>query len=100
MANFTVRVELHQGSYEDYENLHTAMERLGFSRFITSDDGKVYHLPTAEYDRQASLTIAQVLNQAKAAANSTGKNSAVLVSEALGRMWNGLAVANQAQYQR
>jgi hypothetical protein len=99
MASFTVRVELHQANYQDYENLHAAMENSGFSRFITSDDGKVYHLPTAEYDRQANLTIAQVLNQAKTAANSTGKSNAVLVTEAVGRMWNGLPVASQAQYQ-
>ena len=99
MSGFTVRVELHQASYEDYEKLHTAMEKSGFSRFITSDDGKVYHLPTAEYDRQGNLTVAQILDQAKSAADSTGKANAVLVTEALRRMWNGLPVATQAQYQ-
>jgi hypothetical protein len=99
MASFTIRVELHQASYQDYENLHAAMEKAGFSRSITSDEGKVYHLPTAEYDRESGLTTAQVLEQAKAAANSTGKTNAVLVTEAVRRMWNGLAVTAQAQYQ-
>jgi hypothetical protein len=99
MASFTVRVELHQASYQDYENLHAAMARAGFSRFITSDDQKVYQLPTAEYDRECNVTIAQVLEQARAAANSTGKTNAVLVTEAGRRMWNGLAIAKQAQYQ-
>jgi hypothetical protein len=44
MALFTTRVELHNASYSDYETLHAAMERRGFSRRITSDSGKTYRL--------------------------------------------------------
>jgi photosystem II stability/assembly factor-like uncharacterized protein len=90
MPSFTTRVELHQATYQDYENLHSAMSEAGFSRYITSDDGNTYHLPTAEYDRSGILTRSQVLSQAKAAANSTGKSNAVLVTESAGRTWNGL----------
>jgi Endoribonuclease GhoS len=90
MARFTVRVELHSASYSDYETLHNAMERRGFSRRITSGDGKVYHLPTAEYDRGGLLTSQEVLDAAKAAAVETGKNYAVLVTEAVSRSWVGL----------
>jgi len=90
MANFTTRVELHQATYQDYENLHAAMGMAGFSRYITSDDGTVYHLPTAEYDRSANLQRSEILDQAKAAANSTGKANAVIVTEANGRTWQGL----------
>ena len=68
MPSFTTRVELHQATYEDYENLHAAMERVGFSRTIKSGDGITYHLPTAEYDKSSNFTRAQILDQAKAAA--------------------------------
>jgi len=92
MASFTVRVELHYATEADYQTLHSAMERAGFSRFITSDDGIAYHLPLAEYNREGNLTRSQVLESAKAAANTTGKKYAVLVSETSGRTWIGLAV--------
>jgi hypothetical protein len=98
MAKFTVRVELHSASYSDYETLHAAMECRGFSRFITSDDGKTYHLPTAEYDRSGVLTRQQVLESAKVAAAETGKSFEVLVTESDGRTWYGLqAVAVRSQ---
>ncbi|MGD1072635.1 MAG: DUF2622 domain-containing protein [Bryobacteraceae bacterium] len=90
MPSFTTRVELHQASYQDYERLHAVMERAGFSRYITSDKSVTYHLPTAEYDKSGSFTSAQILNQAKAAANSTGRKNGVLVTESNGRTWDGL----------
>jgi hypothetical protein len=99
MAKFTVRVELHAASYSDYEMLHAAMERRGFSRFITADDGKIYHLPTAEYDKSGQFTRQQVLDSAKAAATETGKTFAVLVTESDGRTWMGLReTVAKAQY--
>lgn len=90
MASFTTRVELHSATYSDYETLHAAMERRGFSRLITSDDGKTYKLPLAEYDRTGNLTREQVLDSARAAAAETGRGNAVLVTESVGRMWIGL----------
>ena len=92
MASFTVRVELHYATEADYQTLHSAMERAGFSRFITSDDGITYHLPLAEYNREGNLTRSQVLASAKTAADTTRKTYAVLVSETSGRTWVGLAV--------
>lgn len=91
MPAFTTRVELHNASYSDYETLHAAMARRGFSRLITSDDGVTYQLLTAEYDRSGNLTAQQVLDAAKAAAAETGKGYAVLVTEATRRIWYGLA---------
>jgi hypothetical protein len=96
MANFTVRVELHYAVEADYQTLHAAMERVGFSRFITSDDGITYHLPLAEYNRDGNLTRSQVLESAKTAANATGKKYAVLVSETSSRTWVGLTVKSGA----
>ena len=90
MANFTVRVELHQATWDDYETLHAAMEAKGFSRQITSNDGKTYQLPLAEYNGTGNLNAERVRDIARAAANSTGKHNAVLVSETPARAWIGL----------
>ncbi len=93
MANFTVRVELHQAAYADYETLHAAMAQKGFSRQITADNGQTYHMPWAEYNGFGNLTSVQVRDIAREAANSTGKANAVFVTEAQTRAWIGLPAA-------
>jgi hypothetical protein len=93
MAQFTIRVELHDANLDEYEILHEAMETNGFSRVIASSEGDLYHLPWAEYDRQGSLTKAQVLKSARAAAEVTGKKYGILVTESSGRTWYGLEKA-------
>ena len=90
MANFTVRVELHQAEWADYQQLHSAMEQKGFSRLITADNGSTYHLPWAEYNGTGNPTSMQILDIARAAAGATGKQNAVLVTEASSRAWAGL----------
>lgn len=93
MAAFTTRVELHSADHDDYETLHAAMEERGFSRFITSEGGVTYHLPTAEYNYIGSKTRSQILVLAKAAAAETNRKYAVLVTESKGRTWHGLTPA-------
>ncbi len=93
MAQFTVRVELHDAAWADYDRLHIAMERKGFSRLITAYDGRKYHLPLAEYDASGNVTSTRVLEIAREAADSTGKQNAVLVTEASNRVWSGLEQA-------
>jgi len=94
MAQFTVRIELHDAQWTDYNTLHAAMERQGFSRLIKGDDGHTYQLPCAEYDAAANLTSMQVLALAQSAANTTGKKKSVLVTEAKYRAWSGLSLAS------
>jgi|HubBroStandDraft_2_1064218.scaffolds.fasta_scaffold02263_7 photosystem II stability/assembly factor-like uncharacterized protein len=65
---------------------------------ITADDGKTYHLPTAEYDKTGEFTRQQVLDSARAAAAETGKSFAVLVTESDGRTWVGLKELAKSQY--
>jgi hypothetical protein len=86
MAQFTVRVELHDAQWADYNALHAAMGRQGFSRLIRGDDGGIYQLPWAEYDRDVNLTSAQVLAAAQNAANATGRRYSLLVTEAKNRV--------------
>ena len=57
MSQFTVRVELHGAQWVDYETLHAAMERQGFSRVIKGPDGRTYQLPSAEYDGTGYLRL-------------------------------------------
>jgi hypothetical protein len=88
MARFTTRVELHEATEDDYANLHVAMEREGFSRTISGDDG-VVHLPPAEYNRIGELTRDQIMDSAKRAAKTTNKTFSLLVTEGT-RSWFNL----------
>jgi hypothetical protein len=87
---YTTRVELHRASGDDYENLHAAMLRQGFSRKIQSDDGTWYHLPTAEYNYEGPAALQQVLAAAETAATTTERAFGLLVTESKARMWKGL----------
>jgi hypothetical protein len=95
MPSFTTRVELHDATWQDYENLHSQMQAQGFARTIGSDDGVVYHLPWAEYDLVGQLTCEQVRDRAVAAAAAAApsRGRAILVSQALRRCWIGLTTA-------
>ena len=93
MAKFITRIELHHANYADYETLHAAMERNGFTRTILGNDGVTYKLPTAEYYCEGNYTRQAVLDSAKHAADSTRKSYAVLVSELVGCTWVGLEPA-------
>jgi hypothetical protein len=91
MPTFITRVEMHGATGEDYNKLHTAMERAGFSRIVVSTQNVRYHLPTAEYIRSGSdLTCQKVLNEAVAAAGSVRRDPSVLVAETVGNWywWN------------
>lgn len=90
MALFTTRVELHDASAKDYDLLHEEMKKRGFLRVITSDSGITFHLPFAEYTISGALTREGVLERAEAAATTTRRKAALLVTEAIGRTWSGL----------
>jgi len=94
MPRFTTRVELQGATREDYSRLQSAMERRGFSRTIKSDEGIVYVLPDAEYDREDdTLTADLVLNDAIGATRTVTEQFSVLVTEAVRRMWSRLPTA-------
>jgi hypothetical protein len=98
MANFIARVELHSASYEDYESLHANMQQRGYPRSIKGDDGKTYQLPTGTYVSSAHFPSSPAaLQAAVAAANSTGKSSAVIVAEWNSASWQGLPTLNAAR---
>lgn len=90
MANFTVRVVLHDADWNDYELLHACMEAGGFDRTITGSNGVVLQLPDAEYSISAVKTCDEVRELAVRAATFTKKKHAVLVTLSAGRCWVGL----------
>lgn len=91
MSTYTVRVELHSDQYNpDFETLHRAMQSEGFSKLITSDDGKTYHLPRGEYNISTNKDRSQVLDATKRAVAVTRQSGEILVTESAGRTWSGL----------
>jgi hypothetical protein len=93
MAQFTVRVELHSADWLDYEKLHDEMSSKGFLREITSDAGKSFKLPPAEYRYLGSADRSEVLERAKLAARHVKASYAVLVTESVSCTWFGLEAA-------
>ncbi|HKW77095.1 MAG TPA: hypothetical protein VJN64_16300 [Terriglobales bacterium] len=94
MSMFTTRIELHDATWDDYERLHGAMQKAGFSRLITSDDNSKWHMPWAEYDVVGTYTLDQIFTAASNAASTVGKKFALLVSQAVSRRWSGLQKAS------
>jgi len=93
MAKYLVRIELHHASTDDYEELHAQMANRGFSREITSGDGRTYELPTAEYVIRTDSNLQAVRRSAAAAAEATGRKFGVVVAEYTKSAWSGLAFA-------
>jgi hypothetical protein len=68
------------------------MQRRGYVRTITGEDGAIYQLPTGTYFvTGTSAVLSVVLNAAVDAANETGKQSAVFVTDWQSARWYGLA---------
>ena len=92
MSKFTVRVELHHATEDDYKLLHEEMESYNFSRIISdTDTGEEFHLPTAEY-RGSSPYMEQsdVAKIAEKAALKTERDYSILVTKSAGTCWIGL----------
>ncbi|PVZ42559.1 hypothetical protein [Pseudomonas sp. CC120222-01a] len=88
MANFTVRVELHDAREHHYETLHSEMEKRGFEKTIEGNDA-IFELPPGEYNIIRTATRTEILDLADAAIKVTGRKSAVLVTEG-SRTWRRL----------
>jgi hypothetical protein len=69
------------------------MHNAGFASTIRGDDGKTYHLPTAEYYYFGSVALTEVRDKAASAAGTTGRAFAVLVTEGERFAWQGLLSA-------
>ncbi|MDL9982864.1 DUF2622 domain-containing protein [Providencia rettgeri] len=90
MVKCTIRVELPNANYDDYQNLHERMKNSGFHKYIRSDDGVWYNLPDAEYNYDGPLDLDGVFQSAVNVAKSIRVNAKVLVTESVARRWFNL----------
>lgn len=93
MASFTVRVEMQNADWDDYESLHKKMAAKKYYRQVEATSGKTYQLPDAEYVHTCSTKDeSAVADEVKAVADSVKKSSRVLVTKSSGRAIRGLKV--------
>jgi hypothetical protein len=91
MAKFTIRVVLHDDpTWDDYEQLASALAARNITDVLTNGEGVQYKMPPAEYQCQGDLSAAEIRDICVAAAKTTGKPHAVLVTESVSRAWVGL----------
>lgn len=87
MPLIIVRVELHGATEQQYELLHAAMAKLGFSRYITDFAGGKFQLPTAEYAINSSLSASAIRVEVSKVAKAIGNNPWILVSKTSETDW-------------
>jgi hypothetical protein len=80
---YTLRIELHDASWADYDELYVLLEAVGITN-VTIADGVEYPMPPGEYRYRGNATLDQMVTMAKAAAARLTKACAVLVTEAGG----------------
>lgn len=90
MAQFTIRVELHKASWDDYVQLASELAKKNITDVIVAGDGTRYKMPPAEYQCRGELSSEQVHGIVDTCANITGKAHAILVTQSAGRFWSGL----------
>lgn len=93
MAKFTIRVELHNATRIDYDDLAKRLARHSITDEILASDGKRYKLPPAEYNYVGNATLDQVYDTVKTVAESVGRKFAILANEVTSRNWVGLQLA-------
>ena len=93
MASYTIRIELHDATWDEYEEMYEYLAAQGITDIITSDQGVNYKMPPAEYNYTGDAARSQVLEMAKASAARVVQSYAVLVTQSGGRTWHGLAKA-------
>jgi hypothetical protein len=96
MIQYITRIELHDAVRSDYDRLHEAMKREGFSQVIAAHDGAIYELPPAEYNYIGQETGSQVREKAERAARTVKPSFAALVTQANGVTWSGLKLLKRA----
>jgi hypothetical protein len=95
MSKFTIRVVLHDATWEDYVNLAKALAKIGVVDRISGSDGVTYQLPDAEYTATSDLSCGDMRDRVvQVVKTATKREHAVLVSLSTERCWVGLKRAN------
>lgn len=93
MPKYTIRIELHDGTPDDYVDLYEDLAAKGITDIITTGEGVEYKLPPAEYSFIGDATQSEVLEMARSSASKVVRSCAVLVTTASNRTWHGLKKA-------
>jgi hypothetical protein len=89
-THMTVRIELPDTPEGDYARLHADMHEAGFSRIITSGEGRSFHLPHATYNKRVrGMSYKEARDAAVVIARHSHPEPRVLVI-AGPRAWSGL----------
>ncbi len=95
MNRFTIRVVLHNATFENYVDLAAKLASFGIPDIILPDDGNWYELPPAEYTLEANATPDQVRALAGQTAATVVPDYQIFVSQVQGnRVWQGLRLVN------
>lgn len=92
MTRFSTRVELHNAKSENYEKLHSEMEKRGFDRTIKAE-GVLYKMPDASYIYDGDVDANAVHDKARAAVKATGISGGIVVTQSAGILVSGLKKA-------
>jgi len=85
MPNYFARVELHDGDDDDYDSLHIAMKKKGFTNCLKYTKGGSNKLPTGfYYGKLVETKTENVLRQVKRAAATTGLSNEITVVKSAG----------------
>ena len=87
VAGYLIRIEMPGATYADYERLHAEMAAMGLLKLVVADDGRVFHLPTAEYQGVSRLGVIGLRDAVQYVANTVRAGSQVLVTEAPSMAW-------------
>ncbi|MBS9541469.1 DUF2622 domain-containing protein [Morganella morganii subsp. sibonii] len=90
MPRYTVRIELPNAGYDEYNLLYQRMENSGFGKTIESTNGVIYSLPDAEYIYEGDQDLTAVTTLAVNVATSIRTKAKVLVTESAGRRFHNL----------
>src|SRR5262245_42614747 len=71
MSSYTIRVELHDASWQQYIDLANDLARKGITDQILASDGNIYKMPPAEYNYEGNAYIDAVLDSVRESANKT-----------------------------
>lgn len=90
MTICTIRIELHDASWQDYINLATYLAQRGITDTITADDGQRYKMSGGHYNYVGLNSFKQVYDDAVWCVSMVGKRYGLTVSEATTIRWQGL----------
>jgi len=92
MPSFTIRMVLHDASWDEYIQLAAEMATRGFIDTIKGTSGNTYTLPDAEYYGQAK-DIDTAMTLSREAAEVVGRKYAVFITQVAATKWIGLEKA-------